>query len=188
MVEASHVALVTVAGMTPRKPPSVSFPDWVEQQIRTAEAQGAFENLPGAGKPIPDLGRIAPADAWVVNYLRRENADIAAALPPALALAKEAEDLPERLLTIRAESVVRELVEGLNTRIREAYQRPQVGPPMRVRPLKVEETIEQWRAGRAARQPAPLATEPIATDAGVERAADRRTGSRWRRRAKGQRN
>ncbi|MDT4950518.1 MAG: hypothetical protein QOJ37_3113, partial [Pseudonocardiales bacterium] len=33
--------------MTDRKPQNVSFPDWVEGQIRTAEADGAFANLPG---------------------------------------------------------------------------------------------------------------------------------------------
>ena len=61
--------------MTQRKPPNVSVPDWVERQIRTAQAQGAFANLPGAGKPIPDLDRPQPELAWIAGYLRREDVD-----------------------------------------------------------------------------------------------------------------
>src|SRR6476469_9056916 len=56
--------------VTTRKPARMSFPDWVEQQIRAAEHEGAFDNLPGKGKPIPGLG--APRDdmAWIANKLR----------------------------------------------------------------------------------------------------------------------
>jgi Domain of unknown function (DUF1992) len=136
--------------MTSRKPPNMSFPDWVERQIRTAQAEGAFENLPGAGEPIPGIDRPQHELAWVANYLRRENTDVAALLPPALALAKEAELLPERLLRERSEFVVRERVEDLNDRIRRAYRQPQLGPPMRVRVVDVENAIEQWRSGRSA--------------------------------------
>jgi len=41
--------------MTERKPPGVSWESWFEEQIRQAQEGGAFENLPGAGKPLPDL-------------------------------------------------------------------------------------------------------------------------------------
>ena len=40
--------------MTERKPPGVSWESWFEEQIRQAQEAGAFENLPGAGKPLPD--------------------------------------------------------------------------------------------------------------------------------------
>ncbi|MCU1656162.1 MAG: hypothetical protein JWO57_818 [Pseudonocardiales bacterium] len=135
--------------MTQRKPPDMSIPDWIEHQIRAAEADGAFDNLPGAGKPIPDLDHPQAELAWVVGYLRRENADVAALLPPALALAKEVEVLPERLLRERSESRVREIVEDLNQRIRIAHRQPQVGPPMRVRTVPVDKAIEQWRRASA---------------------------------------
>lgn len=42
--------------MTERKPPGTSWETWIEAQIRVAREQGAFDNLPGAGKPLPDLG------------------------------------------------------------------------------------------------------------------------------------
>ena len=154
--------------MTTRKPPSMSVPDWIERQIRTAQAQGAFDNLPGAGKPIPNLDR--PHElAWVAEYLRREDVDVAGLLPPGLALAKEVEVLPARLAKERSETKVRAVVENLNTRITRAHLAPQVGPPLRVRTLDVEAVVEQWRAARAEiaairaaeRAAAPAPIEPV---------------------------
>ncbi|MDT4926056.1 MAG: hypothetical protein QOG01_3769 [Pseudonocardiales bacterium] len=135
--------------MTSRKPPSVSFPSWVEHQIRAAQAAGAFENLPGAGKPIPDLDRPQPELAWVAGYLKRENVDVGDVLPPALALAKEVETLPQRLQRERSELRVRTLLQDLNDRIARAHAGPQVGPPLRVRAVDVEAAVAQWRAVRA---------------------------------------
>ncbi|HUA42024.1 MAG TPA: DUF1992 domain-containing protein, partial [Streptosporangiaceae bacterium] len=39
--------------MTERKPHDVTFRSWIDQQISEAEERGAFDNLPGAGKPLP---------------------------------------------------------------------------------------------------------------------------------------
>ena len=155
--------------MTQRKPPGVSFPGWVERQIRTAEASGAFANLPGAGKPIPDLDRRHDDLAWVANYLRRENVDAAELLPPGLALAKEVEQLPERLQREKSEPRVRRHVEDLNERIRQAHARPQVGPPVRVRPVDVEAALQQWRDSRPGRHPSrrgPSMSRPPAAAGG----------------------
>ncbi|SHG24986.1 protein of unknown function [Jatrophihabitans endophyticus] len=134
--------------MTGRKPAHLSFPGWVEQQIRAAEASGAFDNLAGAGKPLPDLDRARHELDWVANYLRRENADISGLLPPALAIAKEVEDLPVRLLAERSESTARAVVADLNTRIDKAWAAPQVGPPFRVKRVDVEDVIARWRQDR----------------------------------------
>ena len=38
--------------MTERKPQSMSFKSWIDQQIADAEKRGVFDNLPGAGKPL----------------------------------------------------------------------------------------------------------------------------------------
>lgn len=135
--------------MTGRKPPMMSFPDWVERQVRSAQAAGAFDNLPGKGKPIPDVDRTQDESAWVASYLRRENVDIAAVLPPALALAKEVEDLSERLAKERSEAHVRGVIADLNERIDRAHQQPQLVPPMRVRLVNVEQAVTEWVAYRA---------------------------------------
>jgi Domain of unknown function (DUF1992) len=37
--------------MTQRKPPGTSWETWIDAQIRVATEAGAFDNLPGAGKP-----------------------------------------------------------------------------------------------------------------------------------------
>lgn len=153
--------------MAPRRPPHMPVETWIEHQIRTAQASGAFENLPGAGQPIPDIDRPQSELAWVASYLRREDVDVAGLLPPGLALAKEVEDLPARLVRERSEVRVRAIVDDLNARISRAHALPQTGPPLRVRTVPVDGTVEQWRAQRApaeAARPAPVAAPapPIA--------------------------
>jgi len=166
--------------MTERKPSNMSVPDWIEQQIRAAQAQGAFENLPGAGKPIPGLGQPQHELAWVANYLRRENVDTAELLPPALAIAKEVELLRERLVRERAEEDARAVVDDLNARIDAAHARPQIGPVFRVKLVAVEPAIAQWRADRAALAEIRRAErEAQQARAG---AADRAARRRWWRR------
>ena len=173
--------------MTERKPPNVSFPDWVERQIRTAEQRGAFRDLPGSGKPIPDLDRPRDDMAWIVEKLRREQVDIAGVLPPALALAKQVEDLPQRLSRERAEPRVRALVADLNERIQRALLAPQIGPPVRVRPVDVEQAVTRWRADRAAAATAAAEAAAAAAEAAAASGQDadlpaRRRRRPWRRR------
>lgn len=134
--------------MTERKPHNVSWGDWVEFQIRAAQHRGEFDDLPGAGKPIPGLDKPHTELDWVAAKLRRENVAIAALLPPSLALAKEVEDLPQRLLAERSEAAVRALVEDLNRRILLAHRRPQEGPPLRVTAQDVDRLVSAWREAR----------------------------------------
>lgn len=166
--------------VTARKPDGMWVPGHIERQIQAAQAKGAFDNLPGQGKPIADLDRPQDELAWVANYLKRENVDAASLLPPALALAKEVETLPERLRTIRSESEAREVIDDLNARINRAYARPADGPPMRVKLVDVEAVISEWRrrTERSVAPPAlPTTSQPTATPRGPRR-------SRWFRRSK----
>lgn len=114
--------------MTERKPAGVSFESWVERQLREARERGSFDDLPGTGKPLQ------PASfdelAWVREKLRREDLPVSALLPPALAVAKEVEDLPARLARERSEARVRAIVADVNGRIDAARRGPQVGPPV----------------------------------------------------------
>jgi hypothetical protein len=71
--------------MTDRKPPGVDFGTWVERKIREAAERGAFDNLPGAGKPIPDLDTPHDELWWIKRKLREEGL---AHLPPTIALRK----------------------------------------------------------------------------------------------------
>jgi hypothetical protein len=137
-----------VPTVTLRKPRGMSYQDWTEVQIRSAQQAGVFEGLAGAGKPIADIDRRRDDMEWIVNYLSRENVDVRVVLPPALALAKEVEDLPERLAGETSESVAREIIAELNARIHRAHRIPHDGPPMRVWEVDVERAIGRWRERR----------------------------------------
>jgi len=52
--------------------------DSVERTIRDAIGRGEFDNLPGAGKPLPDLDRQYDPDWWSRRYLEQLKAEDAA--------------------------------------------------------------------------------------------------------------
>ena len=136
--------------MTGRKPPKVSFRWWVDRQVDEARERGEFDDLPGTGKPLPrPTGNDAATD-WVLRQVRAGGHDTKALLPPALALKREVQDLPERLAGERAEGRVREVVADLNERIRQAYLNHHTGPPLTVALVDVEEAVGDWRRSRAA--------------------------------------
>jgi hypothetical protein len=132
--------------MTDRKPPGMSAEAWVERQIRLAQERGQLDDLPGAGKPLPKRG--GDVMDWVAQKLRDENHDVTALLPPSLALPKEVEALPARLMTVRTEREVREIVADLNERIMRVHRNPQVGPPLRLGPLDEDEVVADWVRSR----------------------------------------
>lgn len=51
--------------MTERKPAGMSFPSWIDQQINEAAERGAFDHLPGAGKPLPRRDETDAGQAWL---------------------------------------------------------------------------------------------------------------------------
>jgi hypothetical protein len=136
--------------MTGRKPPKVSFRWWVDRQIGEARERGEFDDLPGTGKPLPKPTGNDAATDWVLRQVRAGGHDTKALLPPALALRREVQDLPERLAVERTERQVREVVADLNERIRQAYLNHHTGPPLTVALVDVEEAVEDWRRSRAA--------------------------------------
>lgn len=148
--------------MTERKPPGMKFETWIEKQIREAEDRGAFENLPGAGKPIPGLGGPKDDQWWVKNYIRREKLDIDPLLPTPVQLRKEVERLSELVRGLRTEDQVRQVVDELNTRILD-WLRDGTGPRIPVRPVNADKIVAQWQADQPAREPAPVAAVPSET-------------------------
>ena len=156
--------------MTERKPAGVSFESWVERQLREARERGSFEGLPGTGKPLP--ASATDELSWVRDKVRREDLPVSALLPPALAVAKEVEDLPARLARERSEARVRALLADLNARIDAARRGPQAGPPVRTAPVDVEDVVAAWRQATA---PPPVPAEEPAAD------PPRRRRRPWRR-------
>ena len=125
----------------------------VERQIREAQERGEFDNLPGAGKPLTNLGSADDPDWWVRGLIKREGLDLTGALPPALALRKEAAGFPESLLELRTEKAVREVLDDYNHRVRLDRLRPAEGklPPLLARTVEVDELVVRWRELRRAR-------------------------------------
>ncbi|GAA3057663.1 DUF1992 domain-containing protein [Actinokineospora globicatena] len=139
--------------MTRRKPPGVSPESWVEAQITEAANRGDFDNLPGAGKPLPNLH---DPQAWLTAYLRREGLETEALLPEPLRLRREIERLPDTLRTAPTERVVREAVADLNTRIR-TWMRNGQDTHFIVPLVDEDETVTTWHATR----PPPPPTPPV---------------------------
>jgi hypothetical protein len=133
--------------MTERKPPGVSFETWVDKQIREAMERGEFDNLPGAGKPIPDLDRSNDELWWIRQKMRREGVTPSSALPPSLQLRKEIEQLPGKVRGLPTERAVRDVVEDLNKRIRDWLLVPS-GPQVVVVPVDVEDIVAEWHRNR----------------------------------------
>ena len=132
--------------MTERKPPGVGFGSWVERQIREAAERGAFDNLPGAGKPIADLDKPHDELWWVKQKLRRENLSY---LPPTIALRKEAEDALAAAYRARSEDQVRRIVADINGKIVDGNRKATSGPPLNLMPFDVERVVRTWRERQA---------------------------------------
>jgi Domain of unknown function (DUF1992) len=131
--------------MTERKPPGVGFETWVERQLREAAERGAFDDLPGAGKPIPDLDKPHDELWWVKQKLRRENFSY---LPPTIVLRRQAEEALEAAAQAGSEDEVRRIVAGINARIIEGNRKAASGPPLNLAPFDVERVVGGWRDRR----------------------------------------
>jgi hypothetical protein len=158
--------------MTERKPLGMSFETWVDHQISRAQDRGAFDDLAGAGKPLPRRSGDESTYAWVIDKARQENIDVLGMLPPALALRKEREDLPRRVVALPSEEAVRALVGDFNDRVELFWRRPQEGPAVPVGLADVEALVAVWLMGRP---------EPTVLPPPVEAPAPRRRFARFRR-------
>jgi len=134
--------------MTERKPAGMSFTSWIDQQINEAAERGAFDDLPGAGKPLPKRDEDA-GQAWLRDYLRREGVPTEELLPTALRLRKEAERLAENVPAMRTEQEVREAVTALNQQISQ-WRRLPLDSPIFVRLVSEEAMVTRWRESRPA--------------------------------------
>jgi hypothetical protein len=135
--------------MTERKPQDMSFTSWIDQQINEAAERGAFDNLPGAGKPLPKRSEEDAAQAWLRDYLLREGVSAEELLPTPLKLRKEIERLTESVQGLRSEQEVRDVAGGLNRRILE-WRRIPDGPPVFLPLVNVDMLVRRWRDAQSA--------------------------------------
>lgn len=135
--------------MTERKPSGTSWESWIDAQIRVAQEQGAFDNLPGAGKPIPNLEDAHDPLWWVKQMMQREQLSV---VPPSLELARKVEKELASLDKLPDEATVRTRISALNAEIAKANATVIDGPPTRLSALDVEKMVLLWRASRSARR------------------------------------
>jgi hypothetical protein len=132
-------------GMTRRKPPGAPWESWIDRQIREAEERGEFDDLAGAGKPIPDLDKPFDELWWVKDKLRREGLSY---MPPSVALRKEAGDALLAASRAGSEAEVRQIISAVNDKIREANRKTIAGPPLMLVPYDLERVVREWRERR----------------------------------------
>jgi Domain of unknown function (DUF1992) len=163
--------------MTDRKPAGMSFGSWIDEQIRQAEERGAFDDLPGTGKPLPKRDEDA-AQAWLREYLKREGISADELLPTPLKLRKELERLGDNITAFRSEDEIREVVRELNHRIVQ-FRRFPSGPPVFVALADTEALVKRWREAQE-----PPAGEPAAPSAADPASLDHANRRRWPRRTR----
>ncbi|GGL51266.1 DnaJ family domain-containing protein [Planomonospora parontospora] len=167
--------------MAERKPPGLGFETWIDRQIREATERGEFDDLPGAGKPLPGEGRPYDELWWVKQKMEAEN--LSFPLPGTLALRKEAEDRRAEAVEARTEAEARKIIGELNERIRESHGKTLSGPPLVQPLLDVEEVAADWRARHPAEdESAPPPGRPAEGAPGPQPSRRRRPRLRWFRR------
>jgi hypothetical protein len=119
---------------------------WVDLQVRKAMERGAFDNLPGAGKPL-HLPEVHDPDWWVKRLIEREKIEVA---PPAIGLRREDAELDATLDQEWAEDGVRRVVEDFNRRVIEARRQLTGGPPVVTKLRDPDEEVRRWRERREA--------------------------------------
>jgi hypothetical protein len=159
--------------MTERKPPGMNFTSWIDQQISEAAERGAFENLPGAGKPLPPRPDNDDGTAWIRDKLQREGVSADELLPPPLKLRKERHRLIDSVPEMTSEQEVIDAARELNRRIAE-WRRIPVGPPVHVPLADLDTLLASWREAHPVPPPVPGHAPASPSDARTERPA------RWR--------
>jgi hypothetical protein len=141
--------------MTERKPPGTSWETWIDVQVRVAREQGAFDNLPGAGKPLPNLDQEYDPLWWVKQLVQREQVSI---LPPSLELLRKVEKELAAIEKLDDEATVRRRVAALNVEIAKVNATVVEGPPTCLGTLDVDRVVARWRRTRSAD---PCGSSPV---------------------------
>src|SRR6516165_5141969 len=132
--------------MTERKPPGTTWETWVEGQIRVAMEDGAFDNLPGAGKPLPNFGQEYDPLWWEKQLVQREQISV---LPASLELLRKVEKELAAIEKFHDEASIRRWVAALNIEIANVNATVVEGPPTRLGTVNADQVVAQWRQIRS---------------------------------------
>jgi hypothetical protein len=114
----------------------------VDRQIREAMERGEFDDLPGAGKPIPGAGRPYEPNWWAKSFLDRERSN-----DRRRADYERVEARIGGLWALGSEAAVRQSVGRLNVEISELDD-----GDGRFEPFDVESVVAAWKAMVRARR------------------------------------
>jgi len=108
-----------------------------DRRIQAAREAGLFDNLPGAGKPIPDLDRRRPAGWWAERKVSEARDQMKAE-----ALAERIAKAMPAIWRLKTEDEVVARVQELNAEI-EPYNRYTRWKPVPL--LNESEVVARWR-------------------------------------------
>ncbi len=117
-------------------------PSAVEEQIRKAQRDGLFDDLPGKGKPLGDLNEVYDPGWWAAKLVQREEISL---LPPALELKRKVEREMQRIGKLTRERDVRRALDELNAEIVRINSGVTTGPSTTIARLDVDTVVERWR-------------------------------------------
>ena len=109
--------------------------------------QGAFDNLPGAGKPLPNIDQEYDPLWWVRQLVQREQVSM---LPPSLKLLRKVETELATIGKLPDEATVRRRIAALSVEIAKINATVVEGPPTRLGTLDVVQVVARWRRSRSA--------------------------------------
>lgn len=147
---------------------------FVEMAIQQAIRRGEFDNLPGAGKPLPGLNGRHDPDWWIRRKIESEQ--LTGLGPPALTLRTEDAALDDRLDGMSREADVRAAIEDFNVRVKEARRQLLGGPPVVTQLRDPDHEVRAWRERRRER------AHRVAEEQARQRAEEAALGRRERRR------
>ena len=122
---------------------------YVETAIQQAIRRGEFDNLPGAGKPLPGLNGRHDPDWWIRRKIESEQ--LTGLGPPALTLRSEDAALDDRLDGMHREQDVRAAIDDFNLRVKEARRQLLGGPPVVTQLRDPDHAVRAWRERRLER-------------------------------------
>jgi hypothetical protein len=111
---------------------------WLEELILDAQKRGEFDNLPGAGKPLPGLDEPYDPLWWVKRKIRDENLSL---LPDALEIRRQL----DQALEARTETALRERLAELNAKIARLNSRVTSGPMTTLAQVDVEAAVLRFK-------------------------------------------
>ena len=133
--------------MTERKPLGTSWESWIEAQIRVAQEQGAFDNLPGAGKPLPNIDQVTTHSGGSSSSPSASSSPCCR--PRSSCCARWSGSSPRwrspltRRPCVAASPPSTSRSPRLNATVTE-------GPPTRLGPLDIDQVVARWRRTRSA--------------------------------------